>query len=548
MELSTHDFTVIYRKGSENGNADAMSRRADERTRKDEMPVEMHAAVMDVSEPLTSESPFQNMKLEQELDPIIGKMKEWVSEGKLPPKKRLKKCHRDLRRLARLFDQMTIEDDILKIQLERNEMTTVVTLIPKVYRESVIKMLHNDRTAGHLGTVRTRERVLERFFWPSVEKDVREHCETCMQCQRRSQPTPLRQAGFRTEVCSRPFERVALDITEMPMSSKGNKYALVIMDYFTKYVHIYPMPDQTAQTVSGCLLDAVLQEGVPERIHSDQGRQFESAVFKQLCARLGIEKTHTSPYRPQSDGMVERFNRTLKDMVAKYIKPCGSDWDEHITALAFAYNTSKHSVTGYSPFFLIHGREARLPVDELFKTRQDALDIDSYVENTLRRLKVAFHRAKTNTDEATREMVQRQEDVCREATYTEGQSVWVADHTAHAGGKRKLGMRYKGPGKVVRLEGPSEEGVVYRVRMPDGKDVKVHHNHLKPAKERQQDMDASRPLGRPPKGDSTTKIDVEKGMEIPDLVWTLESCEKSEQPGYRTRYGRTVKPVQKYQA
>ena len=548
VELSTHDFTVIYRRGSENGNADAMSRRADERTREDEMPIEMHAAVMDVNEPLTSGSTFQNMKLEQELDPILGKMKEWVSEGKLPPKKRLKKYHRDLRRLARLFDQMTIEDDVLKIQLKRNEMTTVMTLLPKVYCETVIKMLHNDRTSGHLGTVRTRERVLERFFWPSVEKDVREHCETCIQCQRRSQPTPLRQAGFRTEVCSRPFERVALDITEMPMSSKGNKYALVIMDYFTKYVHIYPMSDQTAQTVSGCLLDTVLQEGVPERIHSDQGRQFESAVFKQLCAKLGIEKTHTSPYRPQSDGMVERFNRTLKDMVAKYIKPCGSDWDEHITALAFAYNTSKHSVTGYSPFFLIHGREARLPVDELFKTRQDALDIDSYVENTLRRLKVAFHRAKTNTDEATREMVQRQEDVCREATYTEGQSVWVADHTAQAGGKRKLGMRYKGPGKVVRLEGPSEGGVVYRVRMPDGKDVKIHHNHLKPAKERHQNMDASCPLGRPPKGDNIMKIDKEKGMQIPDLVWALESGEKSEQPGYRTRYGRAVKPVQKYQA
>ena len=162
----------------------------------------------------------------------------------------MKKYNREIRRLARLFDQMEINDDILMVQLKREETANVVTLLPRIYRDTVLTMLHNDRTAGHLGVARTK-RVLERFYWPTVEKDVREHCETFIQCQRRSHPTPLRQTGFRTEICSRPFERVALDITEMPMSSKGNKYALVVMDYFTKYVQVYPMPDQTAQIVSG---------------------------------------------------------------------------------------------------------------------------------------------------------------------------------------------------------------------------------------------------------------------------------------------------------
>ena len=551
VELSTYDFTVTYRKGSDNGNADAMSRRTGEGTGEEEISTELHAAAMGDIEPLVKESTLQNMKLEQELDPILGKVKEWVAEGKYPPKKKLKKCNRELRFLVRFFDQMIIVDDILKIQLERDEKTTVATLLPRVYRDTVMTMLHNDRTAGHLGVARTKEKVLERFFWPTVEKDVREHCETCIQCQRRSQPTPQRQAGFRTEVCSRPFERVAIDITEMPMSSRGNKYALVVMDYFTKYVHIYPMADQTAQTVSGCLLDVVLQEGVPERIHSDQGRQFEAAVFKQLCARLGIEKTRTSPYRPQSDGMVERFNRTLKDMVAKYIKPCGSDWDEHIRSLAFAYNTSKHSVTGYSPFFLIHGREARLPVDMLLRTEHKATDIDSYLENTLQKLSIAFDRVKENTQKAVSEMVQRQKDICREARYIEGQSVWVKDHTAHAGGKRKLGLHYKGPGKVVQMVGPSDSGVVYRIKMPDGKEVKVHHNHLKPAKTRQEDMNEPRSSGRTHK-ENVTETTVEEDMKIPDLVWALESCKKTkvveEGPRYVTHYGRVVQPVQKYQA
>ena len=180
-------------------------------------------------------------------------MKEWVTEGSFPPPKKKENEEVQSRNSpsGSVFDQMEIKDDILMVQLKREETANVVTLLPRVYRDTVLTMLHNDRTAGHLGVARTKERVLERFYWPTVEKDVREHCETCIQCQRRSHPTPLRQAGFRTEICSRPFERVALDITEMPMSSKGNKYALVVMDYFTKYVQVYPMPDQTAQTVSG---------------------------------------------------------------------------------------------------------------------------------------------------------------------------------------------------------------------------------------------------------------------------------------------------------
>ena len=145
------------------------------------------------------------------------------------------------------------------------------------------------------------------------------------------------EASLRPEVVGRPLERVALDITEMPMSARGNRYVLVVMDYFTKYVWTYALPNQTAEAVADCLVDLVLDQGVPERLHSDQGRQFESQVFGKLCQRLGISKTRTSPYNPQSDGMVERFNRTLKDMVSKYISPSGSNWDQHLKTLSFAY-------------------------------------------------------------------------------------------------------------------------------------------------------------------------------------------------------------------
>ena len=152
VELSTYDFSVTYRKGSDNSNADAMSRRANEETQES---AEIHVMRND-SETAIREPEFNNMRMEQDLDPILGTLKDWVIKGELPQKKKLKKCHRDLRHLARFFDQMEIEEDILEIRLEREQGTNLVILLPRVYRFTVLTMLHNDRTAGHHGTVRTR--------------------------------------------------------------------------------------------------------------------------------------------------------------------------------------------------------------------------------------------------------------------------------------------------------------------------------------------------------------------------------------------------------
>ena len=246
--------------------------------------------------------------------------------------------------------------------------------------------------------------------------------------------------------------------------------------------------------------------------------------------------------------MVERFNRTLKDMVAKYIKPCGSDWDEHVTSLAFAYNTSKHSVTGYSPFFLVHGREARLPVDELFHTKQNAVEINSHVENILRKLKVAFGKVEENMDKAAQEMVRQQQGDCRETRYYAGQKVWVTDHTAHAGGKRKLELYFKGPGTIIRLDGPDENGVVYQIEMPGGKRVKMHHNHLKPVRGHLLEQHPS--VSHSEK--DAAVADEAEPREILTRPETLNSTKEDQneerEPCYITRYGRKVKPVQPYQA
>ena len=126
----------------------------------------------------------------------------------------------------------------------------------------------------------------------------------------------------------------------LPDSDRGNKYILIIGDYFSKRTEAYAIPNQEATTVARVLVEEfVARFGIPRQIHSDQGRNFESKVFQEMCNSLGMEKTRTTPLHPQSDGMVERFNRTIEEMLCKFVAENQRDWDGHLPILMMAYRS-----------------------------------------------------------------------------------------------------------------------------------------------------------------------------------------------------------------
>ena len=374
-----------------------------------------------------------------------------------------------------------------------------------------------------------------------------------------------------------PFERIAVDVTEMPTSLKGNNCALVIMDYFSKYVRIYPMTDQKTETILECILDWVHDFGVPDRLHSDQGRQFESRVFQAMCERLGIHKTRTTPYHPESDGMVERFNRTLKDMISKYVHTEGLHWDVDIKAYSMAYNSSVHSATGYTPFYLVHGYEPRMPLDAEFGPAVETVPVRSYLEDRLRAMRAAYNHVRRNSARAAKEAAERHDVKQCAEEYRIGDRVWVRDFRAAAGGKPKLGLPYAGPCTIIGKVGSPGKEVAYKVANKDGKVRVLHHNHLKPSKpsnERVQGtLGTSRSAGEEPPGEgggdesvSALPTDEERRLQMLLLLHQPASShgasappagragEDDEDPTeygppspYVTRSGRVSRPVVPYQ-
>ncbi|XP_045126531.1 protein NYNRIN-like [Portunus trituberculatus] len=204
------------------------------------------------------------------------------------------------------------------------------------------------------------------------------------------------------------------------------------MDYFTKWPEAYPLPNHEAATVAGVLVDEFFARfGVPHELHSDQGREFESAVFRECCQLLGVKKTRTTPLRPQSDGMVERYNRTLGQELAKYCQEGQEDWDLKIPLLLLAYRSAEHEVTGYTPARLMCGRELRLPVDLVTGRPPDEdlpTTVTQYATALQDRLREVHHQVRGNLKVSGEAMKDRYDRRATAPPFSEGDQV-ISDVT-----------------------------------------------------------------------------------------------------------------------
>ena len=257
--------------------------------------------------------------------------------------------------------------------------------LPRKCRKAVLEFAHEIPLAGHLGRDKTRQRILQRFYWPTIFQDVDNFCRSCVVCQKTSHQKVKQAPLIPLPIISEPFSRIAMDIVgPLPKSRKGNRYLLVICDYATRYPEAIPLRSIDAEHIAEELLVVFSRVGVPKEILTDQGSNFTSQLLTELYRLLHVHPIRTSPYHPQTDGLVERFNQTLKSMLRKVATSEGKDWDKMVPYLLFAYREVPQASTGFSPFELLYGRNVRGPLDVLRETwetndRSSEESIISYV-------------------------------------------------------------------------------------------------------------------------------------------------------------------------
>ena len=233
-------------------------------------------------------------------------------------------------------------------------------LVPKEYRSKVMYLSHSHPLGAHLGTEKNYERVLTRFYWSGIKREIQDYCRCCPECQLHSPKVHYRNPLIPLPIIEIPFSRIGMDIVRpLPKSSRGHRYILVIMDYATRYPEAIPLRAATGKAVAWEVFQLFSRVGIANEILTDQGSCFMSTVMKEMCKLLKIQRIQTSLYHPQTDGLMERFNQTLKQMLRRMIVVDGKDWDQLLPHLLFSIREVPQASTGFSPFELLYGRRPR---------------------------------------------------------------------------------------------------------------------------------------------------------------------------------------------
>ena len=245
--------------------------------------------------------------------------------------------------------------------LERDKTLRVVP--PTSARRKLSDEAHAGAFGGHLREGKIHSELGRHYWWPKMRADIFHWTRACLTCATR-QPGRAVKAPLTPIPVAGAFDRVGVDIIQYPTSNHGNKYAVVFVDYLTKWPEVFAVPDQTAHTTAELLVKQIIsRHGVPAELLSDRGANFLSGLIKEVCELMGIHHLNTTAYHPQTDGLVERFNCTLTSMLAKTVAANGADWDEKLPYVLFAYRAAAQESSQESPFFLMYGRDPRLPTE-----------------------------------------------------------------------------------------------------------------------------------------------------------------------------------------
>ncbi|XP_042147410.1 uncharacterized protein LOC121836549 [Ixodes scapularis] len=241
-------------------------------------------------------------------------------------------------------------------------------VMPKKFRTTILKMAHDGILAGHQGAQKTINRVLEEFFWPGIGADVKRFVKSCDRCQRTTPKGKVAKMPLGSmPLIETPFQRVAIDIMGpiSPTTKRGNKYILTMVNYATRYPDAVALPDISTERVAEALVEMFTRTGVPREVLSDRGSNFTSDVMKEVGRLLSMRQLFTTPYHPMGNGLVEKFNGTLKTMLKRMCQEKPADWDRYLAPLLFDYREVPQASLGFSPFELLYGRNVRGPLSVL---------------------------------------------------------------------------------------------------------------------------------------------------------------------------------------
>ena len=515
-ELSQFDMIIIHRPGKFHQNADSLSRiptpdrscsnynseinlqdlpcggcsycrKLDQQWAKFESDVNdvIPLAIKRIHNPswcfTYSNEKIRNMQLE---DPVIGTLLHWLENNIEPEQKDLMLRKPALKRFWRNRSQLNIQRGVLYYKWEETDKSRNLLLVPETLKEEVLRHCHDLPSSGHFGIRKTYKKIKQSFMWYKRYLDTKLYVQTCPHCNKNKKPNKKPKFNLGQYHASSPLEKIHIDLLgPFPTSNSGNNYILSIVDQFTKWIEIFPVKSQTSEETAKTIVDGLISRfGCPIEIVTDQGKCFESNLFQALCSILNITKTRTTPYHPAANGQVERYNRVILAMMRCTLKDDVKDWDLNLQQLAGAIRATENRHTGFTPNFLMLGREVITPVEivaGILSKSEPYNTYPDYVKHLIKIQETAHSKARLNLKQSQQIQKRNYDLKTKETMFSKGDVVYRLNLASKIGESNKLKEVYSGPYVVTQVITPRVIQIRNRKRS-----FNIHHDNLKLCKDR----------------------------------------------------------------
>ena len=400
----------------------------------------------------------EELRQKQRDDPDIQQIIDWLVCNHSPSMQELQMTSLAVRHWWHVKSQLRLKNGILFYYWEDPTNPRLLFMVPKSMQEDVLYLCHDVRSTGHFGQTKTLEQLKKSVIWYGMSTACKLYVQACSICNRNKKASVKAKSELGQFHAGTPLERVHIDILgPLTPTTRGNKYILMLVDQFTKWTECYPLPNQSAELVAKTMVDGFFSRfGCPFDLHSDQGKNLDGNLMRALCDLLQITKTRTTPYRPCSNGQVERNNRTLLQAIKCFLKGKQQNWDCHLQQLAGAIRATVNRQTGFTPNLMMLGREVNQPIDILLGTitEQGKREIPDYVKSLAESLQEVHRIARDNLRMAQRRQKRDYDLRTFQRTYSVGDIVLKLDSATKVGQCPKLKPPWKGPYIVNKVLSP----------------------------------------------------------------------------------------------
>jgi len=477
-DLEPFQMTVEHRSGKSHTNADFLSRMNCEQCEiqhacpKPKTNVKIYTNNIEQRN-VRKISLQQKYNFDQSIDSTLQLILQLMKEKKINEvyPKELNECCEDGSILWYFRNRLRIRGDALFFVTNENQYLFIP---PKQKRKEIILELH--KQLSHVGFEKLYERLKKFYFWPKMKFDAKSVTSSCKNCAF----TKLNDFGatpLQPTLVSFPFQRIGIDIAgPLPTSNEGYRYILGVVDYFSKYPMLIPLRSIDSKTIAKCLFEKwICLFGCPYQIHSDGGPNISGNLIKQVCDKLGIVKTTSTPYHPKSNGLIERIFRIAKEALrAVLYNSSKNQWPDKLPAIEMTIRSVKQSTTLFTPFEVLFGNEIRDSNFVNFHVQNDSTrfgNADEYVLNLVKNLKSIHNCVKQNIEKKAKEMKEKQKFLRNELHINSFVMV-----KSPPGKVLPLAERFLGPYKIKKVL----NNFSYELQDASGRIIRRHRDNIKP--------------------------------------------------------------------